>query len=184
MCKTAPMDTSEITWKHRPQASVMRLTATGGNGLARVSAEWLISGTAIPHAPSRVTVNRARTNDRPAERGVTTAVMRDAEPLIGRMMSELPGQLGLLDLPDPMAAVAERAQALPSSPRGNPTFYGDLLAVFDAMEAAGVTDPVKTLCRITGRPEGTVKTQLRIARRDTSQHQLPLDSPRSSDDGA
>lgn len=55
-------------------------------------------------------------------------------------------------------------------PRGNPSFYRDLLAVFDAMESAGVTDPVKTLCRITGRPEGTVKTQLRVARRGGLSH--------------
>lgn len=178
------METSEITWQHRSRAAVVHVIATGANGLARVSAEWMFTRTVIPHAPGRVTVNRARTNDRQAERGVTTAVMRDAEPLLGRMMAELPGQLGMLDLPDPMAAVTERAQALPSSPRGNPTYYRDLLAVFEAMEAAGVTDPVKTLCRITGRPEGTVKTQLRIARRNTDQDQLTLDSSRRTDDGA
>lgn len=178
------METSEITWQHRSRESMVQLIATGANGLARVSAEWMITRTAIPHAPRRVTVNRARTKDRQAERGVTTAVMRDAEPLLGRMMAELPGQLGMLDFPDPMAAVTERAKALPSSPRGNPTYYGDLLAVFDAMEAAGVTDPVKTLCRITGRPEGTVKTQLRIARRNDYQDQTDPRQTKEADDGA
>jgi hypothetical protein len=179
------MDDSQIEWRHQSLAHTVRLTATGANGLARVRAEWMITRTAIPGAPGRVTVSRTRTDERTAERGVTTAVLRDAEPLLGRMMAALPGQLEAIDFPDPMAAVAERAQALPSSPRGNPTFYRDLLSVFDAMEAAGVTDPVKTLCRITGRPEGTVKTQLRIARRDVEATGAKTDEQRGrSKDGA
>lgn len=163
------MDTHEIEWRSSAMRNTVRLSAVATSGLANVRAEWLLAQATIPHAPHSVTVRRMRQGGHDAERGVTTAVLRDAEPLLTRMASELPKQLSLLKFSDPMQELSERARALPPTPRGNPDFYRDLLAVFQAMEGAGVTDPVKTLCRLTGRPEGTVKTQLRIARRVEAQ---------------
>lgn len=167
--QTADMDTHEIEWRSSTLRSTVRLSAAGTNGVANVRAEWLLTQATIPHAPHSVTVRRVRQSRHDTERGVTTAVLRDAEPLLTQMTSELPKQLAHLNFDDPMQELSERARALPPTPRGNPDFYKDLLAVFQAMESAGVTDPVKTLCRLTGRPEGTVKTQLRIARRNAGQ---------------
>lgn len=161
------MQTSEIEWKTSQSGASRprRISASGTNGLARVQAEWFVGSNVVPHAPHRVTIFRTKSDVRTAERGVSTAVLRDAEPLLTRITSELGEQLASLGVADPTKDLIERAKALPPSPRGNPSFYSDLLSLFTAMTDAGVTDPVKTLCRVTKRPEGTVKTQLRIARR-------------------
>lgn len=151
-----------IQWNVTPRRRRFHVKASGTHGLAKVTARWVVGAKAVPLAPAQVAIRRAGES---GNRGVTSGVLRDAEPLVVRMTAELPDQLVGHDLPDPMEDIEKRAQALPESPRGNPSYYKQLLALFAAIEAVGLPDPVKTLCRVTGKAEGTVKTQLRAARR-------------------
>lgn len=157
------MTEHEIKWQVTSRRRQFHVRAEATNGLAKVIARWDVGTQAVPMAPARVSI--ARAGGTREHRGVTSGVLRDAEPLVVRMTAELPNQLRGHDLPDPLEAIEKQARALPESPRGNPSYYRQLLALFAAIEAAGLPDPVKTVCRLTGKAEGTVKTQLRAARR-------------------
>ena len=161
----------EIEWmKPRSMGGRYRLIARGGNGLARVQAEWFVAPNSPAVGPSRVTISRARQSggatDGEGSRGVTSPVLADAQPVIVAMTRALPEQTRALDGLDPMDEIRERASRLPDGPRGSSTYYRLLASVYFSIQQLGVHNPLQVLAEITGRPESTLKLHLRKAREE------------------
>ena len=129
---------------------------------------------ALPAGPFEVSIHPARTDGRDLQRrGVTTGIMRAAEPLLVRLTAELPGQVTRFELATPMERLRDQAAQLGSSPRSNPFYYRRLLSLFAAIEEAGSTEPVRDLAHLLGLPRETAKTQLRVARSREQQRPAP-----------
>lgn len=160
-----------VEWRRKAptNAGQFHVRAEGTNGLARVLARWDVPANSVAVDPSSVTVYRVAGDGQTSARGVTSSVMRDAEPLVARMRAALPSVVHGESLPDPMDLLRERARRLPPSPRGFPTYYAQLLGLYYAVAGTGVKNPVKVLVEITGRPEGTLKLHLRKARAEVSE---------------
>ncbi|GAB3261370.1 hypothetical protein GCM10027425_24750 [Alteromonas gracilis] len=169
MIYLAPMD--EIEWmKPKSVGGRYRLIARGGNGLARVRAEWIVAPNSPAVGPWRVTVSRSRqglaSKDNEGGRGVTSPVLADAQPVIVAMTRALPEQTRALEGLDPMDEIRDRAARLPDGPRQSSSYYRLLANVYGAIQHLGVHNPLQVLAEITGRPESTLKLHLRKAREE------------------
>jgi hypothetical protein len=159
--------TGQIEWRTSSPGGLIRVTAIGEGGSARVQATWFLHNDQQPGNPNQVVVFATPRSSHTQEvtRGVTTSVLRDSERVVVRMTNELPAFLAREQLSfDPLAQLRDAARRLPEGPRKDPHYYRRLLGLFVGLESAGIEHPVKKLVEMTGKPEGTIKTQLRTAR--------------------
>jgi hypothetical protein len=100
------------------------------------------------------------------DRGVTSGVLRDAEPLLVRMTAMLPAKLAELGTADPSGEIVRsRLARMPDSPRVDPrAFYRGLLDLHDALVKAGHPAPLNLIADAMNVSKETIKTRLRVAR--------------------
>ncbi|MEV2238782.1 hypothetical protein [Micromonospora sp. NPDC049891] len=106
-------------------------------------------------------------------RGISTAVMRQAESLVTAMSEQAAAQVkGVADPDEQARALAlQLAAKMPPSPRvDSDRYYDGLVDAMDQLTAAGSERPVQVLAEALGISPHTVKTQLSTARRRPQRH--------------
>lgn len=161
------MEDGQSDWSVRIGTITWHARATTRMGAWEITARWIgVTGkAALPEGPRDVSISFAK--DAPVDvkvRGVTSGVMRRAEAAVTQLTRELRNRPELADLDDPLASIRDRAKRLPSSPRGDDSYYSALLVLFGLLQRAGHPEPVNELAQMLELPKGTVKTQLRTAR--------------------